>query len=692
MTEQNPSPRKKIKIVWLIVILVVLIGCLVIAATGLAVLVFGVTPFWKTIHNPATETPVTPEAVVTQEQLPTATEQAVTEPTAEPTEAVSLAGAQETFQTLADEIVPINNPIDLGERLGGKTDIPVTVPDNKAPYAIGAVKDFWVTNVDTNENFKITATLRYLGDNLYIWIQNGVDYNEGDLKDLGDTFDKEIYPIDREFFGSEWKPGIDDDPHIYMVYAGDLGFSLAGYFSSADELSPEAHEYSNAHEMFLINSDNVQLWESYIYGTLAHEFQHMIHWYTDKNEETWLNEGFSMLAELINNFDPGGFDYSYIANPDLQLTDWGGSVGSNGPHYGAAFLFTTYLLDRFGEDVTKAIVANPANGMESIDLVMQELNVTDPQTGKVITGKDIFADWVVANLLGDASVGDGRYAYGIYPSAPTAEPDPVITNCPTLPLDYGVSQFGVDYLQVDCAGDWTLDFTGKMEVSIIPTDAYSGKYFFWSNMGDESDMSLERSFDLTGVEAPVEMTYQTWYDLEEDYDYVFVSATTDGENWQILNSTSCTSEDPSGNSYGCGLNGKSDGWQMETVDLSEYAGQTVTVRFDYVTDAAVNGIGMAIDDIRVDAINYFTDLESDDGGWKADGFVRIENSLPQTYRLSLVTYGDEITVTPLVLDENNHVSVSFSLGGDVNKVVLAISGTTDFTRQRAKYHIEVNPQ
>ena len=692
MTEQNPSPRKKINTIWLIVILVVLIGCLIVAATGLAILVFGVTPFWKTIRNSATETVVTPEAVATQELLPTATEETVVQPTEAPTAAASLTGAEETFNTLAEEIVPINDPIDLGERLGGKKDIPVIVPDPNAPYALGAVKDFWVTNVDSNENFKITATLRYLGDNLYIWIQNGVEYDEGDLKELGDTFDKEIYPIDREFFGSEWKPGIDDDPHIYMVYAGDLGFSLAGYFSSADELSPQAHEYSNAHEMFLINSDNVRLWESYIYGTLAHEFQHMIRWYTDKNEETWLNEGFSMLAELINDFDPGGFDYSYIANPDLQLTDWGASVGSNGPHYGAAFLFTTYLLDRFGEDVTKAIVANPANGMESIDLVMQDLNVIDPETGKVITAKDIFADWVVANLLGDASVGDGRYDYGIYPSAPTASPDPVITNCPSLPLDYGVSQFGVDYLQISCEGDWTLDFTGKMEVSIIPTDAYSGKYFFWSNMGDESDMSLERSFDLTGVEGPVEMTYQTWYDLEEDYDYVFVSATTDGESWQILDSTSCTTEDPSGNSYGCGLNGTTEDWQLETVDLSDYAGQEVTVRFDYVTDAAVNGIGMAIDDIRVDAIDYFTDLETDDGGWQADGFVRIENTLPQTYRLSLITYGGETTVTPLELDANNHLSLNISVGGDVEKVVLAISGTTDFTRQRAKYHIEVNPQ
>ncbi len=134
--------------------------------------------------------------------------------------------------------------------------------------------------------------------------------------------------------------------------------------------------------MFLINSDNVYLWEEYIYGTLAHEYQHMIHWYTDRNESTWMNEGFSMLAELLNGYDIGGHDYSYLVNTDIQLTDWGDEVGSNSPYYGASFLYMAYFLDRFGEDVTKAVVAHPENSMESIDLVMNEMGIRDPLTGR----------------------------------------------------------------------------------------------------------------------------------------------------------------------------------------------------------------------------------------------------------------------------------------------------------------------
>lgn len=106
-------------------------------------------------------------------------------------------------------------------------------------------------------------------------------------------------------------------------------------------------------------------------------------------------------------------------------------------------------------------------------------------------------------------------------------------------------------------------------------------------------MRLTQEFDLTAVTGPAELTFKTWYDLEEDYDYVYISATTDGTSWDILDSETCTSENPSGNSYGCGWNAQSTGWIDEAVDLSDYVGQKVTLQFDYVTDAAVNGKGMA---------------------------------------------------------------------------------------------------
>ena len=622
---------------------------------------------------------------------PTLSTQQTDTPTALPTQPLEpeeIDNIQANLETLLTEVVPINDPIDLAERLGGKENVPSTLSDPEAPYQVGAEKTFWVTNTDNNENFKVQATLRYLGDNIYFWIENGVRYQESDLRQLADAFDQEIVPTNREFFGMEWNPGVDDDPRFYVLYARGLGSSLAGYFSSADELHPAAHPYSNAHEMFLLNADTVRLSENYIYGTMAHEFQHMIHWYQDRNEETWVNEGFSMLAEHVNDLNSGGFDFDYVINPDLQLTDWGAETGENGPHYGASYLFMVYFLDRFGEDATKALVAHPENGFSGLESVMQELGILNPTTGQVYTANEVFTDWIVTNYLQDPTVEQSRYTYRSYSPYDVSVSDS-ISECPDQ-ITSDVSQFGVDYIEINCPGTHTLNFRGGAVANILPFEAPpSGDYFFWSNLGDESDMYLAQTFDLTEVNGEAVLSFKTWYDLEEDYDYVFISASTDGKHWQILDSLTCTTENPSGNSYGCGWNGSSGDWIEERVDLSAFAGTEVILRFDYVTDAAVNGIGMAMDDFRLDAIGYASDLEQDAGGWEGAGFVRLMNALPQTYSLSVISEGNQTSVENISLEADNSTTFAVTIGGDVEKIVLVVSGTTPFTREKAPYQVEV---
>lgn len=597
--------------------------------------------------------------------------------------------AKVTLDNLENTSVPISNLIDLAGRLKDKYGIPLTLPAPVTPLTTGLQKDFWVTNTDTNNTFQISAKLEYITDHVYFWVEDGVRYNRYELTRLADTFEKEIYPTNREFFGSEWNPGVDNDPHLYILLGSDLGSSLAGYYSSFDQYSPEAHRYSNGHEMFILNADGVDLGDEFTYGVLAHEFQHMIHWYRDLNEETWLNEGFSELAALINGYDPGGFDYSYTSDPDLQLNDWGDSVGENDSHYGASFLFVAYFLDRFGEDATKTLVGNPENGMNSIDKVLSDLDERDPDTGEIITANDFFADWAVTNFINDGSVGDGRYVYKLYNGLYPASYSDYVSNCGSSQSNSMVYQYGVDYIQFECDGVRTITFLGNQIVNLLADDPYSGEYAFWSFKGDESDMTLTREFDLTGVTGPVEVTYQTWFDLEEDYDYAYVLASEDGRSWDFLITPSGTNKDVAGNSFGWGYNGNSNGWIQESVDLSEYAGKKVYLRFEYITDAAVNGEGLMVDDIGIEAIDYFEDFEDGAGGWEAAGFVRIANRIPQTYKLSLITFGSSIEVTPITLDENNHAVINVDFSDDVYKAVLVVSGTTKFTRQPAEYFFDI---
>ena len=149
-----------------------------------------------------------------------------------------------------------------------------------------------------------------------------------------------------------------------------------------------------------------------------------------------------------------------------------------------------------------------------------------------------------------------------------------------------------------------------------------------------------------------------------------------------------TDKDPSGNSYGWGYNGQTNDWVTEEIDLSQFAGQKVQVRFEYVTDAALNNEGFLLDDVQIDAINYQSDFEADDGGWEAAGFARVENVLPQTYRLALITKGDTNTVTQIPLNADQTAEIPLSLGSG-DEAVLVVTGNTRFTRLPAAYQIEI---
>lgn len=602
----------------------------------------------------------------------------------------------ETLHTMENTIVPVNDPVELAERLENKVNLPVSLEFQVKTYQVGDQEKFWVTNSDTNENIQIDATLRFESDHVYFWIEDGVRFNERHLKALVETFEEKIYPTNREFFGSEWTPGVDADPHLYILYARGLGGSVAGYFSSADEYLPIVREYSNGHEMFLLSADHIDLNEEFAYSVLAHEFQHMIHWYRDRNEETWLNEGASELASFLNGYTVGGHDWMYASNPDIQLTDWPNNAVSNADHYGASFLFTAYFLDRFGEEATKALVANPANGMVSIDETLAEMNFRDPRTGLLITADQFFMDWVITNFIQDRRVGDGRYVYRNYPSAPKIEkPTHEITKCPAELDSPSVHQYGVNYIRITCKGEYTINFEGDSTISMLPANPYSGEYAFYSNRGDESNMTLTRTFDFSDVSGPLTFNYWTWYDLEKDYDYLYLIASVDGENWQILTTPSGTAEDPSGNSYGWGYNGLSGGqpeWIQESVDISQFAGEKVQLRFEYVTDAAVNGEGFLLDDVSIPEIGYHTDFESPESDWIAEGFVRIQNVLPQTYQLALIEVGRQTTVTVLPFDSDNRVQIPVEIGGDVREVILVVSGSTRFTRQKAPYSLNISPR
>ena len=662
-----------------------------IAATALLVIVAccctsGVNWDWETLIDP---TIVFPTII-----FPTVESVVDATPTIGPTpivirEPVMDVGS-ETEQLIATTDVPVRDLHELAIRLKNLSpETPRTInPSGSPDYPVGTRRLFHVSNVDTDEQFDIHAILEYKTEHVYMWVEEGVRFDLGDLTLAADLFEQASYPTNRAFFGSEWGPGVDNDPHLSILHATGLG-SVAGYYSSADEFVAAVRDDSNEMEMFYINVDSVTINDEFYNGVLAHEFQHMIHWYNDRNEDTWLNEGFSELAMYLNKFDTGSHDYSFASQPDTQLNSWPEHPTPTYANYGAGYLFTSYFLDRFGSDATQALVASHDNSFTSVEGVLRDL-------GMDLAFEDLFGDWVVANLLDDPGVSDGRYGYAdIAPYTFNVEFTYYAFDYPVNRSET-VHQYGTDYIELNGDRPLVFRFVGSTQVGLVDTAAHSGDYFWWSNRGDDSNMTLTRAFDLSDVEE-ASLEFWTWYDIEEDWDYAYVEVSCDfGSTWEILETPSGTDTDPNGNSFGRGYTGRSGGdssrWIQERVDLSAQAGQEILVRFEFIADDAVNRPGLVLDDISVPEIGYYSDLEEDDGGWEPAGFIRHANVLPQRWLVQLVLEGPETTVERLGLAEDQVGEWLIPLDSSTDRGVITVSGIAPVTTEMASYSFEIQQQ
>ncbi|WP_345752183.1 immune inhibitor A domain-containing protein [Microbacterium rhizophilus] len=151
-------------------------------------------------------------------------------------------------------------------------------------------------------------------------------------------------------------------------------------------------------------------------------------------------------------------------------------------------------------------------------------------------------------------------------------------------------------------------------------EAAEGTQHLYSGAGDNLDVTAT-SPEFT-VPAGGTLTAQVSFDIEKDWDYAYLEASTDGTTWTPVATNLSTTTDPNGQNPGFGITGVTDGWTALTADLSAFAGETAQIRFHYWTDVAETRPGFQVDDIAVgDA------LVTDDGAsdWTLEGFERLEN-------------------------------------------------------------------
>ncbi len=591
-----------------------------------------------------------------------------------------------TVTALAQTVVPAANAVDLAHRFRGLEAIP-TPPVKPASPKAGDEQLFWVTDTDANRELQISATLRVIGQHIYMWVQSDVNIEIGEIQRLADAFDTRVYPQVRALWGEEASPGIDGDTRLYGLFARHLGNSVAAYFTSRNVFPKAVWPTSNEHEMFLFNLDTLgtqNLADTEIESVVAHEFQHMIRYNLERNEDIWLNEGFSTFTQLLLYQDAGSIR-SFLNNPDTQLNDWPPNADT-GPHYGAANLFVAYFYERFGEAGLRQLSNEQGRGLDTFDRVLHQMGQADVNT--------LFADWVVTNSVFSPQGDDIQYSHPLLSKDyGTASP---ITNTNEYPFSYTgtLNQYATDYHVFSNFGDKQvidIHVDAPTIAKLIPFDAPSGQWMWYSNRGDQSDMTLSQAFDLTQV-TTASLQYKVWYDTEAFYDYGYVTVSSDGgEHWQILQAPSSDTTNPVNGAYGPGYTGTSEGWRDETVSLDPFAGQKILVRFEFIGDDSTTSRGMAIDDVRIPQIGYQSDFENDGGGWQAEGWLRTDNRLPQQVWVQAIQRtGKQVDVQRWLVPNERDWQLPIKVGAD--NVVIAISPFAPVTNIPMDYTVTVRPE
>ena len=477
-------------------------------------------------------------------------------------------------------------------------------------------------------------TLLALGDNVEVWVANDLAWPAGDSRvnptitesqaeSLATQFDENMYPAESEVFGTPdsrdgsnallsdlgvvpedyYQTGNGSDRTVLLIdnvrdenyYNESYPLYIAGFYA------PTIQDYTDrnaitvdAYDWNEVNETNSMVGYE---GTLAHEYQHLIHGDLDGDETSWINEGMSDYAEVVTGYGVSESHVSaYEAMPSNSLTNWEDQGAINVlADYGIAFAFQMYLDDQYGTEFISNLAQEEKNGIEGVEATLAETGakrdfyslyqdfstavVTDdishpPKSGDHIDGIEFEVD--TSNDVGTAG------AWGTnYQEIDTADKGPIT----------GVSVSGIDFIETQ----WS-----------TTTDPVDGQgQVLYSGSGNLLDRSAIVQADLSGVENPT-LTFDSYQSIEANWDYGFVQVSTDGgETWESLaNENTDDTPNPSGHptvkENVPGFTGVTTDWTEQSFDLSAYEGEeNVLVRFRYVTDWAFVQQGWWVRDVSV---------------------------------------------------------------------------------------------
>ena len=360
-----------------------------------------------------------------------------------------------------------------------------------ADPVVGDQNVFWVYNIQKQSYDTVRASLKFVGTLSYIWVALA-EWNNGhvtsvEVDAMANALEHSarnspvdttigILSIDRQVYGnppninSSFQKGKGDGKTHFLICDIQDGFTgsnsyIAGFFYSVDvDPNSGASLYSNRRDMLYIDSYpgiyyNGSRRTPGALSTLAHEFQHLIHWNYDPYEISFFNEGLSEYAEYLCGFNlrsPAG----YLANPNVTLTAWSGSLED----YSRAALWTRYVAEQFGLTFLKNFTQNTYTGIQGFEMSLS-------QSGFSITFAATMMNFFTANWMG-SSGSDPALRYkaqlSAQPSLRASYFDPNVQRADTL------VQQSVQYVSFAAARNFRITFTAPAGLTIRAIESGPG--------------------------------------------------------------------------------------------------------------------------------------------------------------------------------------------------------------------------
>jgi hypothetical protein len=395
-------------------------------------------------------------------------------------------------------------------------------------------------------------------------------------------------------------------------------------------------------------------------GVFAHEYQHLIHHYSDPDEVSWVNEGLSDFTEVLTGYvnlsthtnekgweshtqnflgwasvgDPSWNPIPRPSGPENGLTVWGDQGDAEIlTDYGFAMYFMNLVHSQgLEQEFFNAWHHTQTDGIQGMTDALAAVGSSETFAG-------LFND-VVVSALADGYIDNGATVAG---DASAADLQNMATEATIFNSDQangnpGAPPWGSDYIDLGPGtGLTSVAFDGADNLFpgpqwVVDPDGYfTNPDAIEDNYADNQDLSIARS--VAGEDGAV-LTFDHYYAMELGWDFGFVQTSVDGGlTWQSLGCEGTTSDhNPDALAHIVahvpGYTGPSDdGTVTDTVgtalDPVEVTCPALPAGVDYLafrlmTDPAVNFDGWHVRNIQLDGSDVGT--PGDLTGWDNIGF------------------------------------------------------------------------